>query len=104
MGCFARHFISNLWLQRFEVYFDFDYVFASMTSAIFIASMILKVNFATCEQRRIFRKGSSEALIAAMPVDGKSNASDWGCNKSELWLYTLQFAGHFIATSHDLGP
>ena len=46
--------------------------------------MILKVNFATCEQRRIFRKGSSEALIAAMPVDGKSNASDWGCNKSEL--------------------
>ena len=32
--------------------------------------------------------GSSEALIAAMPVDGKSNASDWGCNKSELWLYT----------------
>lgn len=66
------------------MYFDFDYVFASMTSAIFIASMILKVNFATCEQCRIFRKGSSEALIAAMPVDGKSNASDWGCNKSEL--------------------
>ena len=70
----------------------------------FKASMILKVNFATCEQCRIFRKGSSEALIAAMPVDGKSNASDWGGNKSELSLYTLQFAGQILATSHDWFP
>ena len=50
----------------------------------FEASMILKVDFATfCGQSFSLVVRFMVRSIAAMPVDGKSNASDWGCNKSD---------------------
>ena len=50
----------------------------------FEASMILKVDLATfCGQSFSLVVRFMVRSIAAMPVDAKSNASDWGCNKSD---------------------